>query len=1019
MRTLLRIVGRAAALHFIVACMAAATGIPDFIANDEDTGQEYQHEVACCTHPDGSWSAAWLDFRTGPPAIFMRHFSSADVPAGPGIPLTNGYGLFQLDLNASSVGEPTLIPIGADRSLVVWTETRQQLSRIQAVIVDGSGIVAGPVTVNDVQRRNGCVRPQASASGDRVLIVWRESTGLFSRAYGQVLEADLARRGGNFLLHPEVEAMQTAPTVAAGQEGWTAAWSEGDETPQVMARLFDLDGAALGNARSIDANGSWSQREVAILSVADGFFLCWTATQQNLVRLVARQVDRNLDAAGATFNVYSPDETTVTPGAPGLLAGDEGAALVFCTAGPASHTRIFSRRVELPETPTGELHLLDDPPDPVDGVLVPRALSVTVGDSPRRRVAWWDNREGWDLAYTLRVDADGAPIAESLQPIDLVDGTASQVMPAPAIYPDGRGIVVWEDFRTGGLSIFARALDRDGVPEGVSFRVSEASTGAVTAPATDLRDLLRNRPSVATMVDASTVVAWTGIFPDGRSRVYLQNYDPLGSRLGGNVGLPTVIPDDPRPNTQSAPSVVRLRDGGYMVVWRDTYADPEGDLFARQFLADGTATSDTIRIIDPGPYAGASQDSPAAASSGEGEVILAWIDGRSGDGDVYAQRLGPTGRRIERNMQISAPEEDRPTPQFNPATAAAPGRYVIVYDDDPLGIGLISGRLSILPSLKDGASAQSIDIPITISTGQRGMKYPRVAMNPDGRFVVTYWDTSADSSRVMAQRYDPDGNRIGRAYSVCEVGGAAIAIPGGAAANGNRIQYAFSDSRGLRGYDARVRRVDWTFDGAYSAIALADASLEERPDALVLRWSVPIDRAGALYTVWRATAEDDIAGSEPGPDAVRLAGGPIGPTRSGGIDYEFVDASIEAGRRFAYWIEDADGEFAGPWSGVRGAASSGTALRSLGNPFLTTTRLAWSAPVGARIDLTVHDATGRRVCRLVTERAVPGSGANAGGGEVLWNGRDAAGHAVPAGVYWAHLRSQPGGDRSVRLLRLR
>jgi hypothetical protein len=1019
MRTLLRIVGRAAGLSLVFAWMAAANVIPDFIANDEETGQEYQREIACCTHPDGSWTAAWLDFRMGPPAIFMRSFSSTGEPAGPGLPLTDGYGLFQLDLNASSVGEPMLVPVGENRSLVVWTETREQLSRIQAVVVDVNGIVAGPVTVNDIQRRNGCVRPQASSSGDRTLIVWWESTGLFARAYGQVLESTLQRWGGNFLLHPEVEAAQTAPTVAAYQGGWTAAWAEGNEVPQIMARRFDLDGAALGDPRTIDPNDSWSQRDVALLSVADGAFLCWTATQQNLVSLVAREVDANLDAAGAPFDVYSPDAATVTPAAPRLLAGGAGAVLVFWTAGPASHTRIFSRAVLLPATPTGEVHLLEDPPDPVDGVLVPRALSVSIGDGTQRRVAWWDNREGWDLAYTLRADVDGVPIEESLMPVDLVDGTASQVMPAPAIYPNGRGIVVWEDFRTGGLSIFGRALDRDGVPEGTSFRVSEASTGSVTAPATDLRDLLRNRPSVATMIDGSTVVAWTGIFPDGRSRVYLQNYDPTGARLGGNVGLPTVIPNDPRPNTQGAPNVVRLADGGYMVVWRDTFADSDGDLFARRFLPDGTAMSDTIRIVDPGPYAGAPQDSPSAASSGEGEVIIAWIDGRSGDGDVYAQRLGPTGRRIERNMQISAPEEDQPTPQFNPATAAAPGRYVIIYDDDPLGIGLISGRLTILPSMKDGASARSIDIPITISTGQRGMKYPRVAMNPDGRFVVTYWDTSADSSRVMAQRYDPDGNRIGAAYSICAVGGEAIAVPGGVAANGNRIQYAFSDSREMRGYDARVRRVDWTFDGAYSAIALAGASLEERPNALILRWSVPLDRAGALYSVWRAPDDGNAAGNEPGPDAQRIGSGPVGPAQSGGAEYEFADTSVEVGRRFAYWIEDTDGEFAGPWSGVRGAPPSDAALRSLGNPFLFATRLAWCAPLGTRVDLSVHDAAGRRVRELLSGLPVSSSGTDAGGGEVLWDGRDESGRAVPAGVYWARLRVRPGGERSIRLLRLR
>jgi hypothetical protein len=1018
MKTLARSAGLPAALSLILVCAAgAAEPIPDYTVNDENVGQELQHDIACCAHADGQWTAAWLDYRMGAPGIFVRSFTGDDQAVGPSRAVTDGFGLFALDLNASQVGEPAVAPLPEGRSLVTWTEVRDEVHLVRVVVVDAAGIVHAPVTINDTSRRNGCRFPHAAFSGDQILVVWAESVGPFARVRGQVLDLELTPIGENLLLHPEVEVAQDGPVVAAAGSGWVAAWQEGESAPQVTVRAFGPGGALLGNARIVDAQPSLAQRDIAILPVPGGFFLSWTSTEGNMVRLNARSLEADLDPAGAAFEVYTPDAETVTPRGPEVIPGSEGSALVFWPAGPAAHTRIFSREVQLPDTPTGAVRILEDPSDPEGGLLIPHSLAACGGDGVQRRVAWWDNREGWDLAYAMRVDAAGGAVGGSLIPIEMVDGTASQVLPAAAIYPDGKGIVVWEDFRTGGLSIFGRTLDRDGVPEGSSFRVSEASVGSIHVPATNLRDLLRNRPSVATTSGGYAAAVWTIFFPDGRSRVYLQSYDPTGARLGGNIGLPTV-PGALNPNTQTIPTIIGIADGGYMVVWKDLYTDPEGDIYARRFLADGTAAGDTIRIVDPGPYVGAFQDSPVAASSGDGEIIVAWIDGRTSDGDVYAQRLGPTGRRIERNRQISPHEELRPVLQRNPAVAAAAGRFAIAWDNDPLGAGVILGNLSILPSQKN-SSGKSVDIPFRINTGVSGMKYPQIAMNPDGRFVVSYWDTSADSARVMAQRFDPDGNLIGLPYAVGRAGGRALSIPGGVAANHDRIQYAFSDSRDLRGWDARVRRVDWTFDGWYSAIALASWAVEESDDALLLRWSVPLDRAGGLYRVWRAPNGADNAGPEPGPDATLLEPAPVGPLAAGGADYTFRDATAPPGESVAYWIEDAEGEFAGPWSGARGGSSAGAALRALGNPFRTSTRLSWSAPVGGGVEITIHDAAGRHVRALLRAGGTVAGGTAGRQGEAVWDGRDDSGRPVPAGAYWARLRAQPGIDRSVQILRLR
>jgi len=84
------------------------------------------------------------------------------------------------------------------------------------------------------------------------------------------------------------------------------------------------------------------------------------------------------------------------------------------------------------------------------------------------------------------------------------------------------------------------------------------------------------------------------------------------------------------------------------------------------------------------------------------------------------------------------------------------------------------------------------------------------------------------------------------------------------------------------------------------------------------------------------------------------------------------------------------------------------------NPFGARTALHFEL-VGDRdqpVVLSVHDVTGRRIRTLVDERLSPGSF------EVEWDGRDAGGTRVAAGVYFTRLVT-PGTEESRKVVRLR
>jgi hypothetical protein len=84
------------------------------------------------------------------------------------------------------------------------------------------------------------------------------------------------------------------------------------------------------------------------------------------------------------------------------------------------------------------------------------------------------------------------------------------------------------------------------------------------------------------------------------------------------------------------------------------------------------------------------------------------------------------------------------------------------------------------------------------------------------------------------------------------------------------------------------------------------------------------------------------------------------------------------------------------------------------NPFEAGTRISFEiAGTGRqRVQLAVYDVNGRRVRTLVAEELAPGSF------EAAWDGRDAAGRRVGAGVYFARLVTRDA-DVSRKIVRLR
>ncbi|MBM3241585.1 hypothetical protein FJZ31_35335 [Candidatus Poribacteria bacterium] len=104
---------------------------------------------------------------------------------------------------------------------------------------------------------------------------------------------------------------------------------------------------------------------------------------------------------------------------------------------------------------------------------------------------------------------------------------------------------------------------------------------------------------------------------------------------------PTVnVPICTAANEQSNPQLVSDGAGGAIITWMDRRSD-DGDIYAQRVDSNGAVlwTTDGVPIC----MAEGVQESPQLVSDKAGGAIITWSDSRGGNWDIYAQRVDASG----------------------------------------------------------------------------------------------------------------------------------------------------------------------------------------------------------------------------------------------------------------------------------------------------------------------------------------------------------------------------------------
>ena len=476
-----------------------------------------------------------------------------------------------------------------------------------------------------------------------------------------------------------------------------------------------------------------------------------------------------------------------------------------------------------------------------DGLSNPSSLDVAYTGQGYALV-WVDDLAGSPRVYLSMIDLQGSVV---LAPTAITDGTAG--VADPTIEWTGNGFALsWFEATAGSEGIYYLEITADGVP-------------VDAAPVLAIADASASSPSLAFGGDAFGL-NYAGLFgPSVRSVLVRdlaaacpefaacdeQNYTPVDScglgvcaEFSGpsecNGGLEQAcspgfgtfveiacddrdedcngVVDDIPPKSGvdvlltdglQAPSgpVSAWAGNEFAVAWLEDRAGFD-DIYFQRYTADGLPLDDELRITD---HAAAVDARGPDIVYADGEYAVVWTDNRSGNDDVFMQRVSMASVAISSNLQVT----DDVASQRTPSVIWTGSQYGVAWRDVRGGNGqeIYFARISGL-GIKVGSDVRLTNDPGSSSTpdlvwtgAEFGMAWrsfrngsadvwfmrisadgtpiggevqvtqlgssqaPRIGFDGTG-FGFAFLDTSSGFSRVNFALADADGARIGNVLEV-------------------------------------------------------------------------------------------------------------------------------------------------------------------------------------------------------------------------------------------------------------
>jgi len=281
-------------------------------------------------------------------------------------------------------------------------------------------------------------------------------------------------------------------------------------------------------------------------------------------------------------------------------------------------------------------------------------------------VTWMDLTDGNNDIYYQRYNSSGVALGTDTK---VNDDTVRADQRNPAIAMDflGNFVVTWGDERNGDYDIFYQRYNSSGVALGTNTKVNDNAGSA-----------LQYYPAIAMDLLGNFVVTWTDN-RNGNYDIYYQRYNSDGVAQGTN----TKANDDAGSFYQSSPAIAMDSQGNFVIAWED-YRTGHSDIYHQRYNSSGLALGTNTKVNDG--ISSTYKCPPAIAMNSQGNFVIAWIDKRNGNWDIYYQRYNAGD--IAQGTNTKANDDAGSAIQFNPAIAMdSLGNFVIVWEDYRFGAG--------------------------------------------------------------------------------------------------------------------------------------------------------------------------------------------------------------------------------------------------------------------------------------------------------------------------------------------
>jgi uncharacterized protein YheU (UPF0270 family) len=341
----------------------------------------------------------------------------------------------------------------------------------------------------------------------------------------------------------------------------------------------------------------------------------------------------------------------------------------------------------------------------------------------------------FSVAFSVFVPSAWPIVPQGNNPVCIFE--SAQYNPVAVSHPSGGAIIVWQDERNGNSDIYAQRLCGCDSLDWIS-----SGTPVCTANGEQQNPVIINDSS------GGVIIAWEDN-RNGNYAIYAQKMNAWGVAqwaLNGVAVAPSVSSFD-----QRNPVMIGDSAGGAIVIWEDKRVGSDfPGIYAQRITQDGVIKWDSggaavcVQTAD--------RRGPQAICNFKGEAVIVWQDKRSGNYDIYAQRIDTSGAALwpVNGVAISSDSSDQLGLRMR---SDGKGGAIVVWNEvrNAVDFDIFAQRIGAEGAVKWAAEG------IVISNMSGNQLDPVIANDGDGGAIIAWEDKRAGTFDIYGQRIDSSG----------------------------------------------------------------------------------------------------------------------------------------------------------------------------------------------------------------------------------------------------------------------